>query len=62
MENTTIQLAIKNMEVLSEVLHKKAAEDKYYNTDYGYYLEQMSHSLYKDSSELRELEYMCGGF
>ncbi len=50
------------MKLLSQVLEKKSIEDKFYNTDYGYYLEQMSFELHKHSAELQEIEYRYGGF
>lgn len=60
--SSTIELTIQNMKLLSQVLEKKSIEDKFYNTDYGYYLEQMSFELHKHSAELQEIEYRYGGF
>lgn len=58
-DTTTIKLAIDNLELLSSVLEKKAGED--YNSDYGYYLDQLSFSMRQHASELRELNYQLGG-
>lgn len=52
--------AINNLELMSKTLEKVANKPENYNTDWAYYLEQMSWSLHKQASELRELEYLFG--
>jgi len=52
--------AINNLEIISQVLEREANKPKNYNTDWGYYLEQMSWQMYKQANELRDLEYMLG--
>ncbi len=49
--------AIKNLETMSDALSKASSNPKFYNTDYGYYLEQMSYQLYRDAAELKEIEH-----
>lgn len=52
----TIQDAINNLDIMSSVLEKVANKPENYNTEWAYYLEQMSWSLYKHANELRDLE------
>jgi hypothetical protein len=52
----TIQDAINNLDKMSSVLEKVANKPENYNTEWAYYLEQMSWSLYKHANELRDLE------
>lgn len=50
--------AIKNLESISSALEKAANKPENYNTEWAYYLEQMSWSMHKHANELRELEYL----
>lgn len=51
--------AIKNLETMSAVLEKCANKPENYNTEWAYYLEQMSWSLHKHANDLREIsEYL----
>jgi hypothetical protein len=50
--------AIRNLDLMSVALEKVANKPENYNTDWAYYLEQMSWSLYKHANELRDLEYL----
>lgn len=52
--------AIKNLEVISDHLDNEANKKKNYNSDWGYYLEQMSWQMYQQANELRVLEYTYG--
>ncbi len=52
--------AIKNLELISCAFDKTANKPEIYNTEFAYYLEQMSWSLHKQANELRELEYLFG--
>lgn len=56
----TIQDAISNLNKMSEVLDKAASKPENYNTEWAYYLEQMSWSLFKHANELRDLESLLG--
>jgi hypothetical protein len=52
--------AIKNLEAVSCVLEKFANNNNFYNTDYGFYLENMSWEMSKHANELREINYSYG--
>lgn len=52
--------AINNLELMSEALEKAASKPENYNTEWAYYLEQMSWSLHRHANELRDIEYMFG--
>jgi len=52
--------AISNLELMSQALEKAANEPKNYNTDWAYYLEQMSWQMHKHANDLRDLESMFG--
>lgn len=52
--------AIKNLELMSCELEKAANKPENYNTEFSYYLEQMSWSLYKHANDLRELQDLLG--
>jgi hypothetical protein len=58
--HTTLELAIQNLKLLSKVLEVKANEDKFYNTEFGYLLENLSFELNKHSVDLREIDYLFG--
>lgn len=50
--------AINNLELMSEALERAANKPENYNTDWAYYLEQMSWSLHKHANDLRDIEYI----
>lgn len=52
--------AINNLELISTALDKAASKPENYNTEWAYYLEQMSWALHKQANELKEMEYMFG--
>ncbi len=52
-----INLAIKNLEITSKVLEKAANNPKIYNTDYAYYLEQISYATYCQANKLKQEEH-----
>lgn len=58
----TIELAVKNLEVLSEALEKASMNPKHYNSDFSYYLEQISWSMYRDAQELKERSFLFGDY
>lgn len=47
--------AINNLQLMSDALEKASNRPDLYNTDLGYYLEQMSYQMHKDACELRNL-------
>jgi hypothetical protein len=47
--------AISNLELVVKALDKAANKPENYNTDWAYYLENMSWSLHKHANELRRL-------
>ncbi|MEK6883823.1 MAG: hypothetical protein AABY22_29610 [Nanoarchaeota archaeon] len=55
-DKQTINLAIKNLELTGKALEKAANNPKIYNTDYAYYLEQISYATYCQANELKQLE------
>lgn len=54
------QEAINNLELMSQALDKAANKPENYNTEWAYYLEQMSWSMHKHANELRDIEYLFG--
>lgn len=50
--------AIKNLEITMQALDKAANDEKIYNTDFGYMLEQMSFEMQRSASNLREMRHM----
>lgn len=52
--------SINNLEIMSEALSKAANKPENYNTEWSYYLEQMSFEMHKMSNELKDLEYLFG--
>lgn len=48
--------AISNLELMSETLDKFANRPENFNTDWAFYLEQMSWQMHKHANELRDLE------
>lgn len=59
--NTTIKLAISNLEVISAALESAANNPKNYNTEFAAYLDNMSYEMRKQASSLKESEYLFGG-
>lgn len=53
-------LLINNLRMTSNALSKEAAKPKNYNTDWSYYLDQMSFELHKQANELSCLEDFYG--
>lgn len=56
----TTREAISNLELISNALDKAANKPENYNTEWSYYLEQMSWSLHKQANDLRELSEILG--
>ena len=54
--------AIKNLEVMSEALEKHANKQENYNKPYAEYLEHISFEMFKHANELREINFIYGGF
>lgn len=54
------QEAISNLETMSTALEQVANKPENYNTDFAYYLEQMSHQMHKHANDLRELHSLLG--
>lgn len=52
--------AINNLEIMSTALEKAANKPENYNTEWAFYLEQMSWQMHKQANELRDIEYMFG--
>ncbi len=55
-----LKAAIVNLKATQEALDKVCNNQKYYNTDLGYLLEQMSYETLKFTNELEEIRYMYG--
>ena len=55
-----LQSAIINLKATQEALDKVCNNSKYYNTELGYLLEQMSYEMLKSTNELEEIRYMYG--
>ncbi len=60
MNNNVIEEAIANMASTSEALEKFCNDPKNYNSIGSEILERMSWELYKQSNDLREVQYMYG--
>lgn len=57
---TTVDAAIKNLELMSQELEKSANDPKNYNSDFSMYLEQMSWEMFRTANELKaRREYFC---
>lgn len=50
--------AVTNLELISSALEQAANKPENYNTDWAYYLEQMSWQMQKHANELRTIEYL----
>jgi len=61
MHRENIQQAINNMELVSSAFEKAANDPKNYNTEFSYYLEQLSWDLYKDAQEIKGRMDLIGG-
>ena len=48
--------AISNLELTSKALDQAANKPQNYNTEWAYYLEQMSWELHKYAADLRQIE------
>ncbi len=59
--NTTMRNTIELMKKTSEAFEKAANDPKNYNTEFSYYLEQISHDIYKDAMKIEEMQYLLGG-
>lgn len=53
-----INQAIINLNNTMEALDKACNNDKYFNTELGYLLEQMSYEALRFKNELNEIKYM----
>jgi len=58
MEDNQINEAISNLEIISNAFEKASLDPKYYNSDFGCFLENFSHELYKMKNELSEYKYI----
>ena len=52
--------AISNLEKTSNVLEKVANDPKNYNTEFAYYLEQMSSEMTRQAKFLKECQFLFG--
>ena len=57
-----ISESIKTLSLMSEKLQNFANDEKNYNSSYALYLDQLSAEMYKMTNELREINYMFGGY
>lgn len=55
-----VQAAIQNLETISSALEKACNRPEFYNSDYSYYLEQMSWAMYRQAQELKSLDMRWG--
>jgi len=53
-----IDEAIKNLEITMQALDKAVNDEKIYNTEFGYLLEQMSFEMQRNATNLKEMRYM----
>jgi hypothetical protein len=53
--------AISNLELMSKALEVASNSPQNYNSDWGFYLEQMSWQMHKQAKELKELSYLFDG-
>lgn len=54
------QEAVKNLDLMSSALEKVANKPENYNTEWAFYLEQMSWQMHKMSNEIKDMEYLFG--
>jgi hypothetical protein len=55
-----ITTAIKNLSVTVDALDKASNDEKIYNTELGYFLQQISWEMQKSANQLRDLQYYYG--
>jgi hypothetical protein len=58
---TDVDLIVDNLQRTSEILDRCSNKESVYNSEYGHYLALMSLETRKMISEIRELDYFCGG-
>lgn len=58
----TVEEAINNLELLSQELEKCSIKKEIYNSDFGYYLEQMSWEMHRMANETRERKSLWGDY
>jgi site-specific recombinase XerD len=58
----TVEEAIRNLELLSEVLEKHSIKKEIYNSDLGNYLEEISWEMHKLANDARALTSVCGWY
>lgn len=54
------QEAVRNLDLMSNALEKVANKPENYNTEWAFYLEQMSWQMHKMSNEIKDMEYLFG--
>jgi len=50
--------AITNLEKTIEVIDRVSNEDKHFNTEYGFMLQQLSFEMYRSAQQLKEMDYL----
>jgi hypothetical protein len=50
--------AIINLEKTIEVIDRVSNEDKHFNTEYGFMLQQLSYEMYRSAQQLKEMDYI----
>lgn len=53
-----LDIMINNLEKTSQALEKAANTPENYNTQFAFYLEQMSWEMHKHANELKEINYL----
>lgn len=56
-----VETAIRNLEILSDALKKCADNPSVYNSDFGYYLEQMSGEMCRTAREMKKRKQFFSG-
>jgi len=56
----TAQEAINNLQVMSEELERLSMNPKIFPTQFGMYLQQLSHQMYRDANDLNSLSALYG--
>jgi len=54
--------SIKTLAQVSDALQGFSNREENYNSSYAIYLDQLAAEMYKMSNELKEINYMFGGF
>lgn len=57
----SLEEAINNLELLSQELERCSFKKSIYNSDFGYYLEQMSWEMHRMANETRAHKEIFGG-